>query len=113
MIMIKSLLSYIPPPLFVLEVALPIIFPGLVPGSAGSGFLGVFFFLICVPTLVFYWKVLALTVISPPVLAASFSSVVVPLSPTRITFDLGGGCIVKLGQFLVFDIEGLVYRLYS
>ena len=94
--------------MFVLEAALPVILPGLVPGSAGSGFLAIFFILIRVPTLVFIWKILALTVISFPALAVPFSSVVVPLSPTHISSDLGDGCIVKLGQFLVFDIEGLV-----
>ena len=69
MIMTKSLLSCLAPILFVLEVALLDIFPTLFPGTAGFGFLAISFFLICVLMLVTFLKVLAVAVISPPVLA--------------------------------------------
>ena len=66
--MIKSLLSYLAPRLFVLEVALLIVF------------------LICILMLVLSLKILAMVVISPPVPAGVISSVVVLLSTANITF---------------------------
>ncbi len=108
----KSLPSYITPLLFVFEATLLEIFLTLFPGSAGSGFLAIIFLLICGLMLIVSLKIIAGAVISPPHLTVILSSALIPRSPASITFELGDGYIPKVGELHVFDIEGLVKRLY-